>query len=126
MEQQQHFSVSGSGRSLSSSSSSSSNVLSEGEETTPGVEMNVYGDSVDNAQDPDRGSGKAAEDGGNADHDKETPDNDDDDDDEQEEEDDMVNTQTTRNTFVGICFSHPQKLTLSLCLFGVFFVFDKF
>ncbi|XP_043951779.1 microtubule-associated serine/threonine-protein kinase 3 isoform X2 [Gambusia affinis] len=90
MEQQQHFSVSGSGRSLSSSSSSSSNVLSEGEETTPGVEMNVYGDSVDNAQDPDRGSGKAAEDGGNADHDKETPDNDDDDDDEQEEEDDML------------------------------------
>uniref|UniRef100_A0A096M9T3 Microtubule associated serine/threonine kinase family member 4 n=1 Tax=Poecilia formosa TaxID=48698 RepID=A0A096M9T3_POEFO len=74
MEQQQHFSVSGSGRSLSSSSSSS-NVVSEGEETTPGVEMKVYGDNVDNAQDPDRGSSKAAEDGGNADRDKETSEN---------------------------------------------------
>ncbi|XP_027880698.1 microtubule-associated serine/threonine-protein kinase 3 isoform X1 [Xiphophorus couchianus] len=96
MEQQQHFSESESGRSLSSSSSSSSssNVLSEGEETTPAVEVKVYGDDVDTAQDPDRGSSKAAEDGGNADRDKETPENDDDDDDieeeEQEEEDDML------------------------------------
>ncbi|KAM4720398.1 microtubule-associated serine/threonine-protein kinase 1 isoform 3-T3 [Anableps anableps] len=83
--EQQPFSVSGSGRSLSSSSSS--NVVSEGEETTPGVEIKVYGDNGDNIQDPDCGNNKAAEDGGNTDHDEETPENEDE---EQEEEDDML------------------------------------
>ncbi|XP_054908235.1 microtubule-associated serine/threonine-protein kinase 3 isoform X3 [Poeciliopsis prolifica] len=84
-QQQQRLSVSGSGGSLSSSSSSSSSsVVSGAEETTAGEEMKVYGGDH---KDPDRGSGKAAEDG--ADHDKETPENDDDDE-EQEEEDDML------------------------------------
>lgn len=93
-QQQQHFSVSGSCRSQSSSSSSS-NVVSEGEETTPGVEIQVYCDDIQNL---DCGSNNTAVDGGKADHDKETPGNDDDDDydeEEHEEEDDMVNTQTT-------------------------------
>ncbi|XP_012705173.2 microtubule-associated serine/threonine-protein kinase 3 isoform X7 [Fundulus heteroclitus] len=93
MEQQQHFSVSGSGRSLSSSSSSSSSgssVASEGEETTPGVEIKVYGDDGDNIEHLDCGGDKAAAGGGNADHGKETPEEEEDDDDEEEEEEDEM------------------------------------
>ncbi|MED6232206.1 hypothetical protein ATANTOWER_024373 [Ataeniobius toweri] len=83
MEQQQ-VSVSGSGR--SPSSSSSSNVVSEGEQTTPGVEIKVNGDTI---QKLDCGRSKTAGDGGHAGYDREAPENDDNDEDDQKEEDDM-------------------------------------